>query len=75
MTINWNNVAGWTRTIGQSASAVSALLMATNSTDPKTAKIALGCSIVAAVAGEVLKQITNPQTFPQTPIIKDEVKP
>ena len=68
MAINWNNVASWGRTIGQVGAALSGAALTYNISNPNITKIAFGCSIVAAVIGEVVKQFTNPKTFPQTPI-------
>jgi hypothetical protein len=66
--INWNNVAGWARTLGTVASAVQLAY-------PQNNRVALICTVAVAVTGELVKQITAPGTWPQTPVVNPVEQP
>ena len=73
MTINWNNVATWARDIFGYGTIVAGAMLQANVL-PAGSKPYLIASAVVAAAAAFGKQVTNPQTYPQTPIVQDAPK-
>ena len=68
MSVNWKNVGGWARTLGTVAAAIQAAA-------PADSKTGLYCAIAIAVSGEVVKQVSDPESWPQKAVVNSEPKP